>query len=133
VSNWLSEKSGLPQETRNYVLAITGLSVEHWKEAARGLQSFKLAKRMPCRDHEAFVEAGEALDESNTEERAKVKTAPSGQVAPRIPAPSVASDRLRKAAKIRKDERLGSTRGRNSSARQALGQGRAKAKDPDAG
>src|SRR3954452_872874 len=39
VSNWLSNKSGLPQETRNYVLAITGLPVEHWKAAAKGLQS----------------------------------------------------------------------------------------------
>src|SRR5262245_53658938 len=68
VNNWLSQKSGLPQETRNYVLAITGLPVEHWKVAARGLQSFKLAKRMPCRDHEAFTDAGDAPDEPKTAE-----------------------------------------------------------------
>src|SRR5262249_28640280 len=68
VSNWLSNKSGLPQETRNYVLAITGLPVEHWKAAAQGLQSFKLAKRMPCRDHEAFADADKALDEADTKD-----------------------------------------------------------------
>src|SRR5215813_15287279 len=33
VNNWLAKKSTLPQETRNYVLAITGLSVEYWKDA----------------------------------------------------------------------------------------------------
>jgi transglycosylase-like protein with SLT domain len=133
VSNWLSEKSGLPQETRNYVLAITGFPVEHWKEAAKGLQSFKLAARMPCRDHEAFADAGEALDESNIVKSSVAKPAPSAQAAPRLHAPSVASSRIRKAAKLRKDERLGSTRGRNSGARQALGQERGKARAPDAG
>jgi len=59
------QQIGLPQETRNYVLAITGLPVEHWKAAAKGLQSFKLAKRMPCHDHEAFAEAGEAIVEAS--------------------------------------------------------------------
>ena len=116
VSNWLSEKSGLPQETRNYVLAITGFPVEHWKEAAKGLQSFKLAARMPCRDHEAFADAGEALDESNTAEGSKTK--PSAQAAPRIPAALVASSR--KASKLRKRERPGSPGSRNSGERQAL-------------
>src|SRR5262245_49611888 len=66
VNNWLSNKTGLPQETRNYVLAITGLPVENWKAAAGDLQSFKLAKQMPCRGHEAFADADEVPDESNS-------------------------------------------------------------------
>ena len=131
VSNWLSNKSGLPQETRNYVLAITGSPVEHWKEAAKGLQSFKLAARMPCRDHEAFADAGEALDESNAAEGSKTK--PSAQAAPRIPASLVASGQTRRAAKLRKRERPGSPGSRNSAERQALGQKRAKAQVADAG
>ena len=75
VSNWLSNKSGLPQETRNYVLAITGFPVEHWKAAARGLQSFKLAKRMPCRDHEAFAEADNTLEEAGATDVPATKAA----------------------------------------------------------
>jgi transglycosylase-like protein with SLT domain len=115
VNNWLSNKSGLPQETRNYVLAITGLSVEHWKEAASGLQSFKLAARMPCRDHEAFAEAGDVLDKSNTAESSAPKAA--AQATPHLPVALVASGRIRKTAKLRKHERPG---GRNGGAKQAL-------------
>jgi hypothetical protein len=129
VSNWLSEKSGLPQETRNYVLTITGFPVEHWKEAAKGLQSFKLAARMPCRDHEAFADAGEALDDSNIVKSSAAK--PSAQAAPRIPASLVASGR--KASKLRKRERPGSPGSRNSSEKQALGQERLKTAAADAG
>jgi hypothetical protein len=121
VSNWLSNKSGLPQETRNYVLAITGLPVEHWKATAKGLQSFKLAKRMPCRDHEAFADAGEVLDEAGTLDVSAAKVTPSAEVAPRAAASSVGSGYIGKAAKLRKRMRPGS-RGRNSGERQALGQ-----------
>jgi hypothetical protein len=130
VNNWLSNKSGLPQETRNYVLAITGLSVEHWKEAAKGLQSFRLAARMPCRDHEAFADAGEALDDSNSVKSSAAK--PSAQAAPPIRASLVASSRVRKASKLRKRERPGSPGSRNSGERQALGQERLKVTAADA-
>ena len=109
VSNWLSNKSGLPQETRNYVLAITGLSVEHWKAAASGLQSFKLAARMPCRDHEAFAEAGDVLEDATPH-----------------PAALAASGRTRRAAKLRKHERPASAGGRNGGAKHALEQERVK-------
>src|SRR5215813_6296407 len=95
VNNWLSNKTGLPQETRNYVLTITGLPVEQWKAAAKGLQSFKLAKRMPCRDHEAFAEADAALDETGSKEVAATKASAEG--AARMPAASVAGQ-IRKAA-----------------------------------
>jgi len=123
VNNWLSNKSGLPQETRNYVLAITGLPVEHWKAAAKGLQSFKLAKRMPCHDHEAFADAAEVAAESNGPEISEQKPAQSSEGAPRVPQPSVAAaGHTRRAAKLRKDGRLSSTRRRNVGAKQALGQ-----------
>jgi len=126
VSNWLSNKSGLPQETRNYVLAITGLSVEHWKAAARGLQSFKLAARMPCRDHGAFAEAGESLDKAGTLDVSPTNAALSAEGDPHLPAASVGSGRIRKAAKLRKRVRTG-WRGRNSGEKQALGKERIKA------
>jgi len=123
VNNWLSNKSGLPQETRNYVLAITGLPVEHWKAAARGLQSFRLAKRMPCRDHEAFADADEGLDKAGPIDVPATKAAVSAEGAPRMPASSVGNGRIRKVAKLRKNVRPG-WRGRNSGERQALDQRR---------
>ena len=123
VSNWLSNKSGLPQETRNYVLAITGLPVEHWKAAARGLQAFELAKRMPCREHEAFADADAGLDKASPTDVPATKAAVSAEGAPRMPASSPGSSRIRKVAKLRKNVRPG-WRGRNSGERQALDQRR---------
>jgi len=120
VSNWLSNKSGLPQETRNYVLAITGLPAEHWKAAAKGLQSFRLAKRMPCRDHEAFAKADEGLDQAGPTVPT-TKAAVSAEGAPHVPAAAVGNGRIRKIAKLHKHVRPG-WRGRNSGERQAFGE-----------
>jgi len=112
VNNWLSNKSGLPQETRNYVLAITGLPVEHWKDA-KGQQSFKLAKRMPCRGHEAFAELDAGLDEASPTDVPATKAPISAERVPRMPASSVVGGRVRKAlAKLSKNVRPG-WRGRN--------------------
>src|SRR5262249_37577548 len=120
VSNWLSDKSGLPQETRNYVLAITGHLVEYWKAAAKGLQSFKLAERMPCRDRKAFLDAGEGLEDANSAKGPAPRA--SAQAAPRMPAALLASGRIRKTAKLRKHERPASAAGRSGAARHALEQ-----------
>jgi Transglycosylase SLT domain len=129
VNNWLSNKSGLPQETRNYVLAITGLPVEHWKAAAKGLQSFKLAKRMPCRDHEAFAEADAGLDEASPTDAPATKVSVSAERAPHMPASSVGSGRARKVvAKLRKTVRP-PWRARNSGERHALSEERVKMAD----
>src|SRR5215813_9447959 len=55
VNGWLHRGGVLPQETRNYVLIITGVPVEQWKGVDGGPQSFPLARQMPCRGHEAFA------------------------------------------------------------------------------
>jgi hypothetical protein len=129
VNNWLSNKSGLPQETRNYVLAITGLPVEHWKAAAKGLQSFKLAKRMPCRDHETFAEVDARLDEASPTDVPATKASFSAERASRMPASSVGSGRVRKVvAKPRKTARP-PWRARNSGERHALSGERVKMAD----
>jgi transglycosylase-like protein with SLT domain len=130
VSNWLSNRSGLPQETRNYVLAITGLPVEHWKDV-KGQQSFKLAKRMPCRGHEAFAEADAGLDEASPTEVPATKASVSAERAPRMPPSSVGGGRVQKVvAKLRKSVRAG-WRGRNSGERHALHEQRVKMADAD--
>ncbi|MGL6060100.1 MAG: transglycosylase SLT domain-containing protein [Bradyrhizobium sp.] len=55
VQEWLAGSGGMPGETRNYVYAITGSSVDEWAKAAR---ASKLPERMPtssCRELMALL------------------------------------------------------------------------------
>jgi Transglycosylase SLT domain/SPOR domain len=55
VQEWLAGTGGMPQETRNYVSAITGSSVEEWAKAGKG---GKQPERMPtssCRELMALL------------------------------------------------------------------------------
>ena len=55
VQEWLAGSGGMPQETRNYVYAITGSSVEEWAKAGKG---GKQVERMPtssCRELMALL------------------------------------------------------------------------------
>ncbi|WP_235983881.1 lytic transglycosylase domain-containing protein [Bradyrhizobium australiense] len=55
VQEWLAGTGPMPQETRNYVLAITGFTVEDWAKAGRG---GKQPERMPassCRELMALL------------------------------------------------------------------------------
>jgi hypothetical protein len=55
VQEWLAGTGGMPQETRNYVYAITGSSVEDWAKAGKG---GKQVERMPtssCRELMALL------------------------------------------------------------------------------
>jgi len=55
VQEWLAGTGGMPQETRNYVYAITGSSVEDWAKAGKG---GKQVERMPtssCRQLMALL------------------------------------------------------------------------------
>lgn len=48
VMNWLAGRSGLPEETRNYVRIITGHEVEKWVEPRQIEVSYHLPPRAPC-------------------------------------------------------------------------------------
>ena len=55
VQEWLAGTGGMPAETRNYVYAITGSSVDEWAKAAKGS---KPPERMPtssCRELMALL------------------------------------------------------------------------------
>jgi len=55
VQEWLAGTGGMPQETRNYVMSITGSSVEDWAKAGKG---GKQPARMPtssCRELMALL------------------------------------------------------------------------------
>jgi hypothetical protein len=47
VSNWLADRGGLPEETRNYVYRITGRSAEDWAEERRSASGESRAEEAP--------------------------------------------------------------------------------------
>jgi hypothetical protein len=49
VQEWLAGTGGMPQETRNYVSAITGASVDEWASAGRGGKVLDRAPNTSCR------------------------------------------------------------------------------------
>ena len=59
VQEWLSGSGGMPQETRNYVAAITGTSVDDWATASKkGDKNGKTPERAPatsCRELMALL------------------------------------------------------------------------------
>ena len=56
VSDWLERRSRLPRETVNYVLNVTGRSVEQWQKTPRDDAALRFVQRLPCRDMSAFAE-----------------------------------------------------------------------------
>jgi soluble lytic murein transglycosylase-like protein len=48
VSDWLQQRSGLPNETREYVNRITGRPVEQWRNASTTAAVFNVPRQVPC-------------------------------------------------------------------------------------
>jgi hypothetical protein len=55
VQEWLAGTGGMPQETRNYVAAITGSTVEAWAAAGRGGNMPEPAPATNCRELMALL------------------------------------------------------------------------------
>jgi hypothetical protein len=55
VQDWLAGKGAMPQETRNYVIAITGSSVDDWAGAGKGGKTPAAAPTTTCRDLMALL------------------------------------------------------------------------------
>jgi hypothetical protein len=55
VQEWLAGTGGMPQETRNYVSAITGASVDEWASAGRGGKMLDRAPNTSCRELMALL------------------------------------------------------------------------------
>ena len=49
VQNWLAGIGGMPLETRNYVLAITGTGVDDWAAAGKNTTTSGVARQTDCR------------------------------------------------------------------------------------
>jgi soluble lytic murein transglycosylase-like protein len=70
VNDWLDKRRALPLETRNYVLAVTGRSIEEWRKEPHP-EAFALAPRLPCR----LVPAYAAMEEARIEAEAAARKA----------------------------------------------------------
>jgi transglycosylase-like protein with SLT domain/sporulation related protein len=55
VQEWLAGTGGMPQETRNYVSAITGTSVDAWASAGKGGKMLDRAPNSSCRELMALL------------------------------------------------------------------------------
>ena len=56
VQEWLDGRGGMPFETRNYVSAITGATVEDWQQAGRNGRSPERSRTSSCRELMALLQ-----------------------------------------------------------------------------
>jgi soluble lytic murein transglycosylase-like protein len=66
VLDWLERGRSLPRETRDYVVDITGRSVEAWRKKPEDGADLRFAAQLPCRQLPAFAE----LEQSQTQQAA---------------------------------------------------------------
>jgi hypothetical protein len=55
VADWRANKGPLPQETQDYVKAITGWPAEAWTDAQTGSPALKLPRAAPCQEFAGLV------------------------------------------------------------------------------
>src|ERR1700732_2606472 len=55
VQEWLAGSGPMPQETRNYVVAITGTTVEDWASSGKNGKPFDRALNLGCRELMALL------------------------------------------------------------------------------
>jgi transglycosylase-like protein with SLT domain len=64
VLDWIAKRSRLPQETRNYVLSITGRPAEHWTASRPPPIQFPVPARVPCHRVASFSAVVQVADAS---------------------------------------------------------------------
>jgi hypothetical protein len=55
IFDWLAKRGKLPEETRNYVMSITGHAAERWRFTKPGLLALDVPKRAPCKAAAKFA------------------------------------------------------------------------------
>jgi hypothetical protein len=75
VIEWLERRASLPRETRDYVVRVTGLSVETWKTMPIDNAALTFVPRLPCRSLPAFANVEQEQMQQAELERAKRATA----------------------------------------------------------
>jgi Transglycosylase SLT domain len=76
VIEWLERRASLPRETRDYVVRVTGLSVEAWKTTPVDNSAVTFVPRLPCRSLPAFANVEQEQMQLSEPDRAKRAAAP---------------------------------------------------------
>jgi len=99
VAQWLAKrKKKLPQETRTYVLNITGRPVGEWRGAKPTIVAFKLPARKPCRGVAVFAEVERAAAEEEARAAAEKAQLAKAAAAARAAAADKAASARQKSA-----------------------------------
>jgi hypothetical protein len=77
VIEWLERRAGLPRETRDYVVRVTGLSVEAWRKMSIDTAALTFVPHLPCRSLPAFANVEQEHAHQSELERAKYAQAES--------------------------------------------------------
>jgi len=71
VIEWLERRASLPRETRDYVVRVTGLSVETWKTMPIDNAALTFVPHLPCRSLPAFANVEQEQMAQSELERAR--------------------------------------------------------------
>ncbi len=63
VTEWLEHRGSLPRETRDYVVRVTGLSVDAWRSMPVNDDALTFVQHLPCRSLPAFASMEQAQSE----------------------------------------------------------------------
>ena len=72
VIEWLERRASLPRETRDYVVRVTGLSVETWKTMPIDNAALTFVPHLPCRSLPAFANVEQEQMQQSELERVKM-------------------------------------------------------------
>jgi hypothetical protein len=75
VIDWLERRASLPQETRDYVLHITGISIDAWRHIAVNDDALTFVRPLPCRSLPAFASMEQAQSQQALLDQAKLQQA----------------------------------------------------------
>jgi hypothetical protein len=79
VIEWLERRASLPRETRDYVVRVTGLSVETWKTMPIDNAALTFVPHLPCRSLPAFANVEQEQMQQSELERVKRTPAVDGE------------------------------------------------------
>ena len=83
VIEWLERRANLPRETRDYVVRVTGLSVEAWKSMPIDNAALTFVPHLPCRSLPAFANVEQEQMQQTDLERAKRAPAANEEISSR--------------------------------------------------
>src|ERR1700689_4416523 len=73
VSEWLEHRRGLPRETRDYVIRVTGRSADEWRKTPLDDAALTFVRHLPCRRMPAYAELEQAQAELAQADQARAR------------------------------------------------------------